>query len=160
MRPLFHYARVRIQRVTKALDSVEIIRKEMFPNGGSSLRDMLNGMAHTVSETSRAVAMSIAQNRSLAEQMEVGMFEGDASGLIVWANRALRQVTGLRMEQMMGMGWVNAIHDDDRRRVENDWAMAMHQQRPFISLFRADPTSGRRRCRAGALRSLSDFFRR
>lgn len=136
VRPSYRYIRERMRRVTEAFDSVAAIRKEVFPNGGSSLRDAVNSTSHTVREMSRAVAMSIAQNRSLAEQMETGMFEGDANGLIVWANRSLRQVTGLRMEQIVGSGWVNAVHDDDRRRIENDWAMAMHNQRPFIAMFR------------------------
>jgi PAS domain S-box-containing protein len=134
--PMFRALHRTAKRVVVALDSVETIRKEMFPNGGGSMRDTVNATARAVANVAKDVSMSVAQNRSLAEQSGIGMAEGDADGEIVWTNRALRQMSGLRAEQIVGSGWINAVHDDDRRRVENDWRLASQQLRPFISSFR------------------------
>lgn len=136
MSPMFDYVKKKIRRVTMALDSVEAIHKEVFANGGGSLRDSVDRTAVMVERVAKHVSMSIAQNRSLFEQTDVGMFEGDEEGEVVWANRALRQMSGMRAEQITGSGWINAVHDDDRRRVENDWRLASAQQRAFISMFR------------------------
>lgn len=134
--PLYRYTRERMRRVTEAFDSVQAIRKEVFPNGGGSLRDSVDTTGKLMRQITKHVAMSIAQNRTLCEQSEIAMFEGDDEGALVWANRALRQLTGLRMEQIEGRGWINAVHDDDRRRVENDWMLATANRSPFLSVFR------------------------
>jgi len=134
--PAFRYGRARLKRVSTAFNSVEAIEKQMFPNGGSSMRDVVDRTSTLMKEMAKDVSMSVAQNRSLFEQSEVGMFEGDDDGEIVWANRALRQLTGMRLEQLVGSGWINAVHDEDRRRVENDWRLATAQRRPFIAMFR------------------------
>ncbi len=42
----------------------------------------------------------------------------------------------MRLEQLIGSGWINAVHDDDRRRVENDWMLATSNRRPFLAMFR------------------------
>ncbi len=142
-RPLWAYLMVRKQRIFEALESVEIIRAEVFPNGGSSMRDEVQKTALAVGHISillgdlaKRVAMSVAQNRQLFDQTDIGLLEGDVEGEVVWANRALRKLTGLRIEQIVGSGWINAVHDDDRRRVENDWRLATAHRRQFIAVFR------------------------
>jgi PAS domain S-box-containing protein len=134
--PSYRYIREKVRRAWKTIDSVEVIRKEMFPNGGTSLRDTVNKTSRLVVDVAKDVSMSIAQNRALAEEMEVGMFECDAEGSVIWANRALRKMTGLRMEQIRGGGWFNAVHDDDRRRVQNDWMLATANRTQLLALFR------------------------
>lgn len=134
--PMYRYARDRLRRISTALDTVELISKQLFPNGGSSLRDVVDRNSKVMIDMAKDVSMSVAQNRSLFEQSVMGMFEGDDDGEIVWANRALRQMTGMRLEQLAGSGWINAIHDDDRRRVENDWRLATANRRPFLAMFR------------------------
>lgn len=134
--PSFGYVRGKMKRISTALDSIETIMKQVFPNGGSSMRDVVDATSKMTLDMSKVVAMSVAQNRSLFEQSATGMFEGDDEGEVVWANRAFRQLTGMRLEQLEGSGWINAIHDDDRRRVENDWRLSTANRRPFLSMFR------------------------
>jgi PAS domain S-box-containing protein len=134
--PAYRYVRDKMRRVTTALDSVERISDQMFPNGGSSMRDAVDRMSKMMLDMSKDVSMSVAQNRSLFEQSDLGMFEGNEEGAVVWANRALRKLSGMRLEQLVGSGWINAVHDDDRRRVENDWMLCTGNRRPFLSMFR------------------------
>ncbi len=135
-RPRYERLKARLQRIWKAIDSVELIRKEVFPNGKGSMRDAVDRTEKMMKGVTKDVSMSIAQNRSLAEQSNIGMLEGDEDGEVTWGNRALRQMCGLRLDQITGSGWINAVHDDERRRVENEWRLATQNMRPFISTFR------------------------
>jgi PAS domain S-box-containing protein len=134
--PLYGYARAKVKRISDALDAIDAIKKEVFPNGSGSMRDSVDRSEKMVRKMAKNIFMSLAQNRSLFEQSETGMFEGDEEGELLWANRAFRQMTGMRLEQLDGSGWINAIHDDDRRRVENDWRLCTGQRRPMLSMFR------------------------
>jgi PAS domain S-box-containing protein len=108
----------------------------MHPNGGHSLRDAVNGLVRDMVVQNSANAMLLAQNRALAEELPIGMFECEPEGSVIWVNRYLRRLCGLRMEQMKGSGWLNGLHNEDRRRVENDWMLATMNQRPFLTTFR------------------------
>lgn len=142
-RPIWRYLAKKKKWFTDAINSIAEIRKEMFPNGGTSMRDRVEQTAQRVNQTAQIVtemrsdtAMSVAQNRLLAEQVDVGIFEGDVEGSVVWANRALRQMTGLKLEQIVGSGWFNAVHNDDKRRIETDWMLATGHRTLYIGMFR------------------------
>lgn len=134
--PIYLWARQRIRRVSEVFDAIDAIKKEVFPNGSGSMRDSVDRSEKMVKKMAKNIFMSLAQNRSLFEQSETGMFEGDDEGELLWANRAFRKMTGMRLEQLDGSGWINAVHDDDRRRVENDWRLCTSQRRAFLAMFR------------------------
>ncbi len=98
----------------------------MFTNGGTSMRDAMNRVTDIVKELAKDTAMSVAQNRALSEQSAIGMFQGDIEGAVIWSNEALRQLTGLRPEQIAGRGWIGGVDAADRRLVESDWRCCQH----------------------------------
>jgi PAS domain S-box-containing protein len=71
------------------------------------------------------------------------MFETCDKGEFVNVNRALETITGFSRAQMSGMGWVNAIHPDDRNRVIEQWADAIHDERAFLENCRVRTSAGR-----------------
>lgn len=53
-----------------------------------------------------------------------------------------RAVTGQEVASFLGHGWLDALHPDDRSRVERDWSDAVLDTVPFDSTFRLRTRSG------------------
>ena len=49
------------------------------------------------------------------------MFKNDANGYCILANQALCHLYGTTQEQLLGLGWLNFIKEEDRERVKEEW---------------------------------------
>ena len=49
------------------------------------------------------------------------MFKSDANGYCILANQALCHLYGTTQEQLLGLGWLNFIKEEDRERVKEEW---------------------------------------
>jgi PAS domain S-box-containing protein len=72
---------------------------------------------------------------ALAQISPVGIFRCDANGQCRYVNDRWCQMAGLTPEAALGMGWLQAIHPDDRERIEAEWRQAV-QGRTFRSEYR------------------------
>ncbi|MFN8588533.1 MAG: response regulator [Candidatus Eisenbacteria bacterium] len=59
--------------------------------------------------------------RSLSAASPVGILKADASGQCSYCNEQWQALSGLSEFEAMGDGWLDAIHPDDRERVEGSW---------------------------------------
>lgn len=118
--PTWHF----VKRLMILIDSIESIMCELRPNGGASLRDAVNRIE---------AGLIFEQNarRAAAMVMDVGLWETDAQGNHLWANKKWLEMTSLLPEQARGFGWVNGVHIDDRERVLTEWDKAFSQKRIF-----------------------------
>lgn len=66
----------------------------------------------------------------------VGLFEADATGSLVFVNRTWTWLAGIPPEAAMGQGWTAALDPRDRRRVRDEWDVAIATGRAFHSEFR------------------------
>ena len=69
-----------------------------------------------------ALRTSEERFRMLSENAPVGIFMTDASGGCKYVNECWLQLSGLTADQVMGRGWGNAIHPDDREAMAARWA--------------------------------------
>jgi PAS domain S-box-containing protein len=83
-----------------------------------NIRDISDHIA--LSERLRA---SEARYRTLAETVLVGILQADAGGQVLFANARLAGITGLEPDRLLGEGWLNAVHPEDRARVAADWRL-------------------------------------
>ena len=74
--------------------------------------------------------------RSLAEHAPVGIFETDKSGLCIYVNKRWCEITGLNPHGAFGNGWANAIYEEDRLRVFDEWGKSVDEQREFNLEYR------------------------
>lgn len=110
-----------VKRKVELLDEVALTLK---PNGGSSIRDVLDRLD--------------SRTRLLEERQRAGMdlnpspfFEADSEGHCVFVNRAWSELTGIRLDEALGSGWLNSVHRDDRERVLVEWEAATKEGRTF-----------------------------
>jgi PAS domain S-box-containing protein len=63
--------------------------------------------------------------RTLASHAPVGIFQTGPTGETVFVNESWCAMSGLAAERALGRGWLQAVHPDDRKRVDADWEKAV-----------------------------------
>ncbi|WP_181874245.1 SpoIIE family protein phosphatase [Marinitenerispora sediminis] len=117
-----------------------------FPTHG--VDGAVNGVAHIAVDLSDRHKVEVALRRS--EERYRSLLR--ASNQIVWAAgpdgrinedcAEWRAVTGQSYEEYLGRGWLDAVHPDDRERVERDWDDAVADRTVFDATFRIRTRSG------------------
>lgn len=136
----------------KALQtSVNEIVAQLKPNGGSSLFDMVKS-AHKMSAENTAVIGHVretldsmrAMQWQFAETLaEKPIWECDPSGLCVRVNTAYAKLAERTVAELVGSGWENFVHPEDRARVYEEWTDAITRKRTFEGDFRVRSKSGK-----------------
>lgn len=102
-------------------------------------------------ESHRRVEEGEKRYRILADNAPVGIFETDRDGAATYMNKRWYDITGIT-DNVMGYGWIRAIHEDDRDMVIERWKTAVEQKREVQLHFRfRNPVSGTRWVIANAL---------
>jgi PAS domain S-box-containing protein len=71
-----------------------------------------------------------------AEVSPVGVFRADGTGSCVYANRRWCEMAGLAPGETLGLGWLDAVHPEDRRRVWDRWKRSVEAGLAFGAEFR------------------------
>jgi PAS domain-containing protein len=114
----------------KIFTDVNFLVKELKPNGGSSIRDAINRIDRKLS------AIDFSQKTHWNLDTKKPIFITDGDGMLVWANTAFLNIVSRPLEDLLGNGWQNSIHQDDRNNVRVEWSSACKESRPFDFVFR------------------------
>ncbi len=108
---------------------LEKIYAEVTPKGGGSIKDTIGAIKTKLAriENWHKASMSLDEN---------GLYETDARGACVWANRAFLRLVDATEEQVEGFGWKNFIHAEDQDRFFKQFDAAIKDGRDFKSHFR------------------------
>jgi diguanylate cyclase (GGDEF)-like protein/PAS domain S-box-containing protein len=79
---------------------------------------------------------------TLAQVSPVGIFRTDKWGGCVYFNDRWSQITGISLASAVGAGWAQAIHPDDRSRVEQAWYTSARTHHNFIMEYRIQRPNG------------------
>ncbi len=74
--------------------------------------------------------------RTLSRVAPVGIFRNDSDGKCTYANEKILEIMGCTLEEVLGDGWQNAIHPDDRGRVVSSWRQAVSENKLFETEYR------------------------
>jgi PAS domain S-box-containing protein len=88
-----------------------------------------------------ALRESEARYRALADTMPQVVFIATASGFVEYVNRPGLDYLGLRLDEVVGFGWLEAIHPEDRQLVADHWLECMNSGNAYQfehRLMRAD----------------------
>lgn len=131
--------------------SVNQIVAQLQPNGGASMFDMVKS-AHRMSLENAAVINHVkdtldsmrAMQWQFAETLaEKPIWECDAQGHCIRVNTAYAKLAERSLAELVGSGWENFIHPDDRSRVYEEWVDAVTRRRTFEGDFRVKSRSGK-----------------
>lgn len=93
-------------------------------------------------EHEREIERSHERFRSLVLATSQIVWTADAHGRMREDSVSWREFTGQSYEQMQGLGWLGALHDDDRERVLVEWNKAVAEKRPFLVEYRLRRADG------------------
>lgn len=111
------------------LEHLPAALSQLRPNGGDSLLDR-------IARIELAIYTNIQKNRHLFSVQRLPYWESDAHGAFIHASDALGDITGLPPVNLLGNGWVAALHPEDRERVFDEWTDAVEQKRAFVERYR------------------------
>ncbi len=76
------------------------------------------------------------RTRSLVEATSQAIWSALPEGQIVEDSPSWRELTGQSFEELRGLGWLDAVHSDDRARVRERWQTAVQTTESFAEEFR------------------------
>jgi PAS domain S-box-containing protein len=105
-------------------DVLERIEAELRPNGGTSLRDVINDIQERVHE-------SDAFQRASLNIHDVAIVRFNSKGQVVHANRQLAHLVNMSIDELKGDGWINFIYAPERDLIMRKWRGAVESGREF-----------------------------
>ena len=121
-------------------------------------------VARDISERKRAEAAlrtSEERFRSLSESAPIGIFQTDATGAGVYTNLRWQEIAGVKLDDTMGSGWLDAVIGEDRKDVQAEWLRCTGAGQEFNKEFRLRQPNGEIRwvySRAAVMRSSQGEF--
>ncbi len=106
----------------------ETMRKEFSPNGGSSIRDILDRLE------SNQVIMAAQQDVQLQTQ-KLAVIHMDISGDVIKVSEPLCSLLGRSREDLLGRNWIDSICPEQREEVQLGWETAVEDHRNFTAHF-------------------------
>ena len=98
-----------------------------------------------LSEVHERVSDSELRFRTLTKTAPVGIFETDATGSTTYVNETWLQYSGMKFEEAMGDGWLNAVHAEDREWLIKGWHSKTEIKAESFSEYRIVDKNGKLR---------------
>ncbi|MBN1537390.1 MAG: PAS domain S-box protein [Anaerolineales bacterium] len=74
--------------------------------------------------------------QTLALASPVGIFHADNSGKTTYVNPTWCQMAGISADEALGLGWLKAVHPEDRAMIETNWIKNTQAQSPSGADYR------------------------
>jgi PAS domain S-box-containing protein len=84
----------------------------------------------------QALKASEARWRAMSDSSPLGIFMTDAAGQWIYTNHTCQRLLGLALDHTLGLGWLRAVHADDRVVAEADTRAAVTTLAPFQHKYR------------------------
>lgn len=124
--------------INDTVQTVIFLKKELQPNGGSTLKDSINRIDNEIRNIKHLVTYSCAKQGAFFDFLGyvgndgIGLFEANSEGECVHASPKYYEITGSTEQDVTGNGWINLLDEKDRDRVYHEWSACIAQKRPFI----------------------------
>lgn len=123
------------RRIADLADSLALINKQLYPNGGGSLMDAVTrierGHGAAIEEIRTSVSGIEAIVRAQSDLAIDGSFECDPNGANTWVNMTYARMLGVGRMDLLGLAWRNYIHSEDRAAFLAANASALAEHRSF-----------------------------
>jgi PAS domain S-box-containing protein len=117
-RKIFRPTYLKIVQIADSTDKIDFIHKQMFTNGGKTLKDQLNRIEKQVKVVDAKQALSMKDTKQ-------AVFESDEKGFYIFVNRTYCRWLSVSESEAEGNGWINHIADHDKKRVLSAWKYAI-----------------------------------
>ncbi len=102
----------------------------------AEIEEVNKAIERRITERTAELATSEGRFRTLSASSPVGIFQTDPKGQCVYVNERWQAIMGLDSEKAKGVGWVAAIHPEDREAILKEWTGVCALGREFSREFR------------------------
>lgn len=113
-----------LNRVADAIPKIDEIYKEVRPNGGGSLKDIVNSIREQVAVNQKVTRLGL-------NEQEISYYECDAYGAITYGSASLYNLIGRHEEEVSGSNWLSFVHPADRELLLVEWESSVEMVRNF-----------------------------
>jgi PAS domain S-box-containing protein len=138
----FKWLREQYKTVMRVHGQVDLIFKELTPNGGGSIKDKVNLMAKEITANTQMTEQIFYRQRWMMDHRQEAIFEAQDTGEISWVNKPYCNLTGRDSTDLLGHNWKNTIHEEDRERVVSNWEACIKDARQFEDEYRIIVANG------------------
>lgn len=138
--PVLTCAMKRVRDVWSGLESLPDKLAELRADGearGTTLGESIGKVDKKVD------SLQNTQRAALNTNARVAVFETDEIGRCTVVNRTYLRWSGLAPSELLGWGWLNAIHPDDREKVRKAWLSCVADCRRFECRYRMVDAAGK-----------------
>jgi len=89
-------------------------------------------------DLSKSQDLSELRQQVLAKHLEFGLYICDTSGRCIEANPYLCDLFGMSREEMLGLGWLNAVVPEHRQTVYADWMWSIKVDAPYRAEYKVE----------------------
>lgn len=114
-------------------------------NAANGHRLELQGIGRDITEKRRAeeeLRQSETRFRDMADACPVLIWIADTEMLCTYFNQKCLDFTGCTMEQLLGEGWLNIVHEEDKQRCVDAYTAGYERKQPFVMEFRIRTANG------------------
>lgn len=101
-----------LEEQEKVKTALNVIKKEVTPNSGSSIKDVVNSLKITTDRIEIRQKKIDQRSKASLHYTSAALFEIDSSGKIVWGNESFQVFTGNK--KLEGYDWFSMIDDELR----------------------------------------------
>lgn len=109
-------------------EKLNIIIKQLFPNGGMSAMDQ-------IMEIKKLMMRSVAAQESFFMLSEAPLFTNSETGSCNDVNEAACELYGASKNELLGFGWTNFILPNEREIVKREWTEAIQTDNEITKIY-------------------------
>lgn len=118
-----------LEAVSDAYPILQQMSKDFKPNGGNSLRDV-------VDRIEKSLYLFEQKYRAVVEFQEIGVFETDSTGKYTWVSDKWMDITNQSWLDASNNGWIADVSAEERDKVWHEWETAVSQTRQFSMTYK------------------------
>lgn len=142
-RMFYGFLKNQINAIRKVHDQIDIIFKEITPNGGGSIKDKINQMSDQMNTNTVMTEKIFLRQRWILDNRDEPIFESSDDGTCIWVNKPYLKLIKQDYGYVLGNGWKNCIHEEDRERVINLWNDCIKDGRMYEDEYRIIDSTGK-----------------
>ncbi|HOZ30255.1 MAG TPA: histidine kinase dimerization/phospho-acceptor domain-containing protein, partial [Bacteroidales bacterium] len=101
-----------------------------------SFRQKYEQVTKEVEKASKEIQLREDRYKILTDISPVGIFHADSNGATTYVNQRWCEMSGVKVDEAFGFGWLKAVHPDDVDRISGGWDEAVEKKRNSKTEYR------------------------
>jgi PAS domain-containing protein len=144
-------------QIKKLTSNVTKITTELTPNGGKSIKDVINKIKDdTESISNRLSSIELLNKFHLDLDDQIAIFRTDKQGNLIWANKGFLELVDKSMDEVSHYDWYNIVDQHERQHFIQAWNDCISNLQKFQYDFNLSTLHGPIpvRCKAEGMKNI------